>query len=123
MYMPPAPHALPHPEEAPPLNQTSPSGISPQTSLIADKLTARISLVSRRCSPTSDSSSSTSSATTTEPMTEEREGGLGWVWVDGWVGGGGDAEIICKRQAAAQMSRRGSSTLVALGTLALLRWR
>ena len=42
--------------------------------------------------------------------------------VGGWVGGGGgvNAEIICKRQAAAQMSRRGSSTLVALGTLALL---
>ena len=43
------------PQASPP--QASPSGIT---------LTACISLVSRRCSPTSDSSSSTSSETTTE---------------------------------------------------------
>ena len=52
-----APHAPPHPEEAHTLPQAYLSGIS---------LTARVSLLSCRCSPTSDSSSSTSSETTTE---------------------------------------------------------
>ena len=62
--MPAAPHAPPHPEKAHTLPQAYLSGMS---------LTARVSLVSRRCSPTSDSSSSTSSETTSTtarwPMT------------------------------------------------------